>query len=96
MIILCGLWGMAAFLTFLPLHATALGLSGAGPALAVFGAVVIAVRLFGAKLPDRVGAVPLTATALGFTAVGLGDHRARRRPAGAARSAAPCSASASR
>jgi MFS family permease len=69
-IILCGLWGMAAFLTFLPLHATALGLSGAGPALAVFGAVVIAVRLFGAKLPDRVGAVPLTATALGFTAVG--------------------------
>jgi len=69
-IILCGLWGMAAFLTFVPLHATALGLSGAGPALAVFGAVVIAVRLFGAKLPDRVGAVPLTATALGFTAVG--------------------------
>lgn len=69
-IILCGLWGMAAFLTFLPLHATALGLSGAGPALAVFGAVVITVRLFGAKLPDRVGAVPLTATALGFTAVG--------------------------
>ena len=69
-IILCGLWGMAAFLTFLPLHATALGLGGAGPALAVFGAVVIAVRLFGAKLPDRVGAVPLTATALGFTAVG--------------------------
>ena len=36
----------------------------------MFGAVVIAVRLFGAKLPDRVGAVPLTATALGFTAVG--------------------------
>ena len=69
-IILCGLWAMAAYLTFLPLHATALGLSGAGPALAVFGAVVIAVRLFGAKLPDRVGAVPLTATALGFTAVG--------------------------
>jgi MFS family permease len=69
-IIMCGLWGMAAFLTFLPLHAAALGLSGAGPALAVFGAVVIAVRLFGAKLPDRVGAVPLTATALGFTAIG--------------------------
>jgi MFS family permease len=69
-IILCGLWAMAAYLTFLPLHATALGLTGAGPALAVFGAVVIAVRLFGAKLPDRVGAVPLTVTALGFTAAG--------------------------
>ena len=70
-LILCGIWGMATFLTFVPLHATRLGLAGAGPALAVFGVVVIAVRLFGAKLPDRVGGVRLTGVALVFTATGL-------------------------
>jgi len=70
-LILCGIWGMATFLTFVPLHAARLGLAGAGPALAVFGVVVIAVRLFGAKLPDRVGGVRLTGVALVFTATGL-------------------------
>jgi MFS family permease len=70
-LMLCGTFGMAGFLTFVPLHAVALGLDGAGSALAVFGVVVIALRLFGAKLPDRLGPVRLGGTALSCTAIGL-------------------------
>jgi MFS family permease len=70
-IMLCGTFGMAAFLTFVPLHAVALGLDGAGSALAVFGVVVILLRFFGAKLPDRLGPVRLGGAALTCTAVGL-------------------------
>jgi predicted MFS family arabinose efflux permease len=70
-LMLCGTFGMAGFLTFVPLHAAALGLDGAGSAFAVFGTVVIVLRLFGAKIPDRLGPVRLGATALGCTAFGL-------------------------
>ncbi len=70
-LVLCGTFGMAAFLTFVPLHAAALGLDGAGSALAVFGVVIILLRLFGAKLPDRLGPVRLGASALACTALGL-------------------------
>jgi MFS family permease len=70
-LILCGTFGMAGFLTFVPLHAVALGLDGAASALAVFGVVVILLRLFGAKLPDRLGPVRLGGTALSCTALGL-------------------------
>jgi predicted MFS family arabinose efflux permease len=62
---------MSGFLTFVPLHALALGLDGAGPALAVFGLVVILLRLFGAKLPDRLGPLRLGGSALVCSAVGL-------------------------
>ena len=70
-LMLCGTFGMAGFLTFVPLYAVALGLDGAGSALAVFGVVVIVLRAFGAKLPDRLGPVRLGASALTCTAVGL-------------------------
>lgn len=70
-LMLCGIFGMAGFLTFVPLHAVALGLDGAGSAFAVFGVVVILLRFFGAKLPDRLGPVRLGASALGGTATGL-------------------------
>jgi MFS family permease len=71
LIILCGTFGMAGFLTFVPLHAEALGLDGAGPALGVFGLVVVLLRLFGARLPDRLGPVRLGGGALVCTATGL-------------------------
>ncbi len=70
-LVLCASWGMAGFIPFLPLHAADLGAAGAGPALAVYGGIIVVVRLFGARLPDRLGAGRLTAMALAITAVGL-------------------------
>ncbi len=70
-LILCGTWGMAGFLAFVPLHATAVGLDGAGSALALYALVVVGLRIVFAKLPDQVGAPRLSGAALVVTAVGL-------------------------
>ena len=71
LLVLCATWGMAGFLPFLPLHAAELGQGGVGVALALYGGIICAVRLFGARLPDRVGPARLAAVALAITASGL-------------------------
>jgi MFS family permease len=70
-LILCGGWGMAGFLAFIPLYARDLGLSGAGTALALYAVVVVGLRIVFVKLPDQLGPARLSLMALGTTAVGL-------------------------
>lgn len=71
LIILLGLFGMAGFLTFLPLYAPEVGLPGAGLPLTAYGLVVIGLRVVGARWPDRFGAARLSGAALAVSAVGL-------------------------
>jgi MFS family permease len=71
LLIMSGIWGMGGFLAFLPLHAVKLGLNGAGPALALFAGIMVALRILGARLPDRLGAARLSGTALAVSAIGL-------------------------
>jgi MFS family permease len=71
LLIMSGIWGMAGFLVFVPLHAKTLGLDGAGAALALFAGIVVGLRIFGAKLPDRIGAARLSGAALAVSALGL-------------------------
>ena len=70
-VILLGLSGMAYYLSFVPLYAQTIGLDGAGLPLAEFGLIVVALRIFGARLPDRLGAVALSGSALAASALGL-------------------------
>jgi MFS family permease len=70
-LILCGTWGMGGFFAFVPFHAVALGMGGAGLPLAVFGIVVVILRIVGARLPDQFGAVRLSGSALVLSAAGL-------------------------
>ena len=70
-IILLGLWGMAGFFTFLPLHARELGMGGAGMPFVIYALVVIVLRLIGAKWPDRFGAARVSGAALVVSALGL-------------------------
>jgi MFS family permease len=71
LVIFLGMSGMAYFLTFLPLYARTIGLDGAGLPLALYGLIVVVLRLAGARLPDRIGAVRLSGSALVGSALGL-------------------------
>ena len=59
------------YLSFLPLYARTIGLDGATIPLAEYGLIVVALRIVGARLPDRVGAVALSGSALAASAAGL-------------------------
>jgi len=71
-VILLGLAGMAYYLSFLPLYVRSIGLDSAGLPLAEYGLIVVALRVVGARLPDRLGAVTLSGAALLASATGLG------------------------
>ena len=68
---LCGVWGMGPFFAFIPLLVDDLDLGSSGPYFGVFAIVVVALRLVGARLPDRIGAAKLSGTAFVATAIGL-------------------------
>lgn len=65
------IWGLAMFTTFVPLYALRIGLSGSRFLFALHSAVVFAIRLFGARLPDRLGASKAATGALVCSVVGF-------------------------
>ena len=70
-LILAGTWGMAGFLTYLPLHAAAVGMDGAAIPFAIYALLVCALRVVFAKLPDQLGPARVSGAALAIGAVGL-------------------------
>ena len=70
-VILFGFWGMAGFLTYLPLYTPNVGMDGAGLPLTAYALVVIVFRIVGATWPDRFGAARLSGAALAISAIGL-------------------------
>jgi MFS family permease len=71
LVLLCALLGFGGFNAFVVLHARELGLSHPGLVFVVFGAVVVAVRVFGRRLPDRLGSRLAASIACSTIAVGL-------------------------
>tara|TARA_B110000438_G_scaffold89905_1_gene89413 strand:- start:1662 stop:2786 length:1125 start_codon:yes stop_codon:yes gene_type:complete len=66
-----GLLAYSGFLAFMALHAADVGIASSGTVFAVFAGLVVAVRLFGAKIPDRLGSLATTRLSMGFTAAGM-------------------------
>jgi MFS family permease len=64
--------GYAGFAAFVPLYVTDLGLTGAGVVFAEYAFAVLAVRIFGARLPDRLGSLRGASIALTLQTIGLG------------------------
>jgi predicted MFS family arabinose efflux permease len=62
---------IGGFLAFAALHADAVGLPNPSIPLITYGIVVVVCRVLFAKVPDRVPALPLGASALGIIAAGL-------------------------
>ncbi|CAA9242787.1 MAG: Proline/betaine transporter [uncultured Acidimicrobiales bacterium] len=66
-----GVMGYVGFSAFVPLYVDDLGLGGAGPVFAMYAVIVLAVRLLGARLPDRLGPALVGRVAIICSAVGL-------------------------
>lgn len=76
------IWALATFSSFIPLYVLTIGMSGSSLVFATNSAVIISIRLFGAKLPDKLGAKKAGTTALSLTAGGLLVIAAWPAPAG--------------
>jgi MFS family permease len=74
-------WGLAGFNSFVPLYAREVGLSGSRLVFVVFSVIVLSIRSFGARIPDRLGPVrtarsSLVASACGLALMGLIETQA--------------------
>lgn len=70
-VLFSGLISLAAFTAFIPLYVDQIGLHNADVVFLLYGGIVLAVRIFGARLPDSLGARSSGALALGANAVGM-------------------------
>lgn len=64
-------WGLAGFNTFVPLYAIQIGMSGSRAVFFTFSAIVLSIRLFGARLPDVLGPQRAASAALVMNSLGL-------------------------
>jgi MFS family permease len=77
-----GTFGYAAFAAFMPLYAPSLGLAGSAPVFGLFAGLTLAGRLFGARLPDKLGAPTTARAGLATMAIGMAVLGAWHAPAG--------------
>lgn len=71
-VLLLGLFGFTGFAAFVPLYIDEIGVDDAGPFFLAYGVIVLCVRIFGARIPDRLGAVRTSTLALISIATGIG------------------------
>lgn len=77
-VLAASVWGLAGFSAFVPLYARELGLEGSSYVFATYSSLVLALRLFGARIPDQLGTrltsrLALTASAIGMAVMGFVD-----------------------
>ena len=71
LVLIFSAFGFAGFNAFVALYARDLGLAGAGWVFFLYSAIVIGIRIFGRRLPDRLGAKRAAGSALAFLSTGL-------------------------
>lgn len=71
-VLLMGILGFTGYAAFLPLYVDEVGAEQAGPFFLVYGVIVLAVRILGARVPDRLGPVRTSSCALLSIAAGVG------------------------
>lgn len=81
-VLLCTVWGFAAFSSFVSLYARELGMNGSRFVFFTYSFTVLLIRLFGARLPDRIGSRRAATIATSTCAVGMLTMSLWREPAG--------------
>jgi MFS family permease len=81
-VLFLGLIGLAGFTEFVPLYVKEIGMEDSSVVFLVYGCLILAVRLLGAKVPDRIGPLKAGTIATATAAVGLLIMAAFAEPAG--------------
>jgi MFS family permease len=82
MALLASVWGMSGFFAFVPLYALDIGLEGSRFVFLLYSAIVVTIRSFGARIPDLIGPVVASRSALAASTVGLAVVALWSSPAG--------------
>jgi MFS family permease len=81
-VLFLGMVPLAGFAGFIPLYVTDIGLEDSRGVFLLYGCIVLAVRIFGARVPDRIGALRAGTLATGGIAAGMVVLAAVPRPWG--------------
>jgi MFS family permease len=81
-VLLTSVMGQSGFFAFLPLYAPQVGLAGSRFIFLMYSGIVVAIRSFGARIPDVLGAERCSRVSLLFSATGLAISGLWRSPAG--------------
>jgi MFS family permease len=71
LVLFLGLVGLAGFTEFVRIYVNDIGMSDSKSVFLVYGSVVLAVRILGARIPDRIGPLRAGSIATGVGGVGL-------------------------
>jgi MFS family permease len=82
LVLVASVFGFAGFTAFVALYARDLGLDGAGTVFLLFSVIVVGIRTFGRRLPDRLGSKRASGSALVLLAAGLLTIGVWNSPAG--------------
>ena len=70
-VLFLGLLGLAGFTSFVPLYVSQIGLADSRGVFLLYGGLILAVRILGARLPDRLGPLRAGTAAMAAAAIGL-------------------------
>lgn len=70
-VLFLGMMGLAGFGAFVPLYVSDVGLEDSSGVFLLYGCTILAVRLLGARIPDRIGTLRAGSLATAASAVGL-------------------------
>jgi MFS family permease len=68
-VLLLGMIPFMGFSAYLPVYSEHIGMKHIGPVFGLYAVIVLSVRIFGARIPDRVGLNPLATAALGSNTI---------------------------
>jgi len=71
LVLACGVAAFTAFVSFIPEYARSVGLPSSGGLFALYALISVLVRVFGAKLPEKLGPRRAVTIALGNVMIGL-------------------------
>jgi len=70
-VLFLGLVGLAGFTEFVPLYVKEIGMDDSSAVFLLYGGLILAIRLFGARVPDRIGPLKAGTIATATAAAGL-------------------------